>query len=59
MDRALKAGWRFVPATAFIQELGKPAWDGQRRLSLLMAQPREGTVNGHPAKAQVRVALHP
>lgn len=37
MDRARKAGWSFVPVGTFLQDLGKPAWDPQRRLALLRA----------------------
>jgi hypothetical protein len=35
MDRALGAGWTFVTVGAFLQDLGKPAWDGHRRMALL------------------------
>jgi len=35
MDRALGAGWTFVTVGALLQDLGKPAWDGHRRMALL------------------------
>lgn len=35
MDRAAREGWTFVPAGAFLRDLGKPAWDPQLRLALL------------------------
>lgn len=38
MDRARRHGWSFVPVGTFLHDLGKPAWDPQRRMALL--QPR-------------------
>ena len=35
MDRARKAGWTFVAASAYLQDLGKPVWDSQQRRALL------------------------
>lgn len=35
MDRARKEGWTFVSASAFLRDLGKPAWDPQQRIALL------------------------
>ena len=35
MDRARKEGWTFVSASAFVRDLGKPAWDSQQRRALL------------------------
>ncbi len=35
MDRASREGWTFVAVGAFLHDLGKPAWDPQRRLALL------------------------
>ena len=35
MDRALRQGWTFVPASAFLADLGKPAWNPQHRLARL------------------------
>jgi peptidoglycan/xylan/chitin deacetylase (PgdA/CDA1 family) len=35
MDRARREGWAFVPASAFLHDLGKPAWNPQLRLALL------------------------
>jgi len=40
MDRASRAGWTFVKASTFVQELGKPAWDGRRRMAILAARPQ-------------------
>lgn len=37
MDRARMAGWAFVPVSAYLRDLGKPAWDPQHRLALLQA----------------------
>lgn len=37
MDRAARSGWRFVPVGAYLQELGKPAWDPLRRVAALTA----------------------
>jgi peptidoglycan/xylan/chitin deacetylase (PgdA/CDA1 family) len=59
MDRARSAGWSFVPVSAFIRELGKPTWDGQRRMALLAAQPHEASGSSTSAKPHPRVALHP
>jgi peptidoglycan/xylan/chitin deacetylase (PgdA/CDA1 family) len=59
IDRALSAGWTFVPVSAFIRDLGKPAWDGRRRMALLTAQPKDLIEKNHPAKAQAGAALHP
>jgi peptidoglycan/xylan/chitin deacetylase (PgdA/CDA1 family) len=41
MDRARKAGWTFVAASAYLQDLGKPVWDPQQRRALL--QPPSGS----------------
>lgn len=35
MDRARQEGWTFVPASAFLRDLGKPAWNPQLRLAFL------------------------
>ena len=35
MDRARREGWAFVPASAFLHDLGKPAWNPQLRLAFL------------------------
>lgn len=35
MDRARQEGWTFVPASAFLHDLGKPAWNPQLRLAFL------------------------
>lgn len=37
MDRAQREGWAFVPASAFLHDLGKPVWDPQLRLAFLQA----------------------
>lgn len=37
MDRARNEGWTFVPVSAYLQDLGKPTWNPQQRLSLLQA----------------------
>ena len=42
MDRALKEGWTFVTAGAFVRDLGKPVWDPRQRLGLLAASPSRG-----------------
>jgi peptidoglycan/xylan/chitin deacetylase (PgdA/CDA1 family) len=41
MDRAQRAGWSFVPASSFIHDLGKPTWDGRRRLALVTTHPAQ------------------
>jgi peptidoglycan/xylan/chitin deacetylase (PgdA/CDA1 family) len=35
MDRARNEGWTFVPASVYLRDLGKPAWNPQQRLTLL------------------------
>ncbi|WP_243287256.1 polysaccharide deacetylase family protein [Geothrix terrae] len=35
MDRAQREGWAFVPASAFLHDLGKPVWNPQLRLAFL------------------------
>lgn len=35
MDRAQNEGWAFVTVSAYLRDLGKPAWDSQQRLALL------------------------
>lgn len=35
MDRARGQGWAFVTASAYLRDLGKPAWDPQQRLTFL------------------------
>jgi len=35
MDRARSQGWAFVTASAYLRDLGKPAWDPQQRLTFL------------------------
>ena len=35
MDRAIKAGWHFVPVSDYLKSMGRPAWDPARRLALM------------------------
>lgn len=35
MDRAQREGWAFVPASAFLHDLGKPVWNPKLRLAFL------------------------
>jgi len=37
LDDCIRAGWRLVPASAYLEALGHPAWDPQRRIPLLDA----------------------
>ncbi|WP_243322720.1 polysaccharide deacetylase family protein [Geothrix sp. SG200] len=37
MDRARREGWAFVPVSAFLHDLGKPAWNPQLRLAFLQS----------------------
>lgn len=37
LDEALRAGWTFVPVSAYLEAAGKPAWDPRQRLALLDA----------------------